>query len=294
MLLEVLINSEIFMIRFPLGRISLSRLVKQHELIRFLNENGCILSPAPVNIKAEIHLPYFIETKIGNGVAPDKLIGKNGEGLTKLFEAISRKIEKFHLQFGKKILMSEDVYDKYLTPKIKLIKKLCHDSQIQEKLDVFSNNFLEILNKKTFLVGITHGDLKIGNSIFNSNGQLIGIIDWDMSDWEEITLIDLSALFITTIRNKYFPKQPIKEFMMEISYIPDEFLPGYKKYFDETDTSYLNPFISLIIYWLDRISKMIQYHPEIDGQWVQKKVYTVLDRADLFFKAAKNESTHLI
>ncbi len=287
LMLDVAFGEKKYIVRFPLDPSALKRLQKQQEILSLLQDEGITFIPAQIQITKPLYFPYFIEQKIAGIEKQITLIDKDQQGTTKLYEQIFPKIETVHLAFGRNFVMTEKEFSKYISPKLLAIQGLLqNNAEMNGYLDRLRNYFYDEFNNKIFLAGICHGDLKIQNCIYNSKGQINGLIDWDMSEKDEISLVDVTSLLANAIRTRYMYNASLRWFSLDISKIPLEFLSEYERYFKRTKTSYLAPFPALMFYWLDRTYKMIKYNSSVDENWARKEIYPVLKRGDYFFNQA--------
>ena len=284
LILDVALGNKSFIIRFPLDQSALERLQKQQKILSLLQTKGFAFIPYQWQLKEKLSFPYFIEEKVQGAEKRQKRIEKDKQGVSVLYEQIFQNIKEIHLTFGRPFVMTEQEFSKYVSPKIEIIKTLLdQNEEINGYLAKLHKYFYDEFYGKKFLAGVCHGDLKIQNCIYNSKGQLTGLIDWDMSARDEITLVDVTSLLANAIRTRYYPDASLRWFSLDISKIPLEFLSEYEKYFRRTKTSYLAPFPALMFYWIDRTYKMIKYNSSANENWARKEIYPVLKRVDYFF-----------
>ncbi len=284
LMLDMDLGGKKYIVRFPLDPLALERLQKQQEILSLLQENGITFIPAQMQTRERLSFPYFIEQKIAGIKKQERLLGADRQGTTKLYEQIFPKIEKVHQIFGRHFVMTEKELNKYVKPKFRAVKKLLQNNvEMSGYLDQLQKYFYNTFYNNNYLAGVCHGDLKIQNCIYNSDGTLSGLIDWDMSEKDELTLVDVTSLLANAIRTRYFPKAPLKTFLLEVSEIPAEFLLEYKRYYKKTKTTYLYPRPALMFYWIDRTYKMIKYNTSVDENWARKEILPVLKRMNYFF-----------
>ncbi len=278
LLLELVTKSKQCIIRLPLTPTALSRLNKQYDLLKEINKSGVRNVPQPVSINTQSGLPYFIENRIKGHHNQRQLFIKPGKKIIKLHDQALNALLKLNENCARQISIDESTFDKYLAGKIKIIqRKSGCEKSIQNSFELLSEKLRATLLGKTAMAGICHGDFKIENCIFEKNGELKGVIDWDMGEFDELNLFDLSCLFMDSIRHNYLTKYRLAPFVLNLQHFPSEFLPSFNLYFKKTATTPIDPEMLVAIYWLDRIYKLMTYRDYNDKVWIDKNVITVIN-----------------
>jgi len=277
LLLELVTKSKQYIIRLPLTPIALNRLNKQYNLLKKINESGVKNVPQPVSINTQSGLPYFIENRIKGHHNQRQLFIKPGKRIVKLHEQALDALLKINESCAHRVSIDENVFNTYLANKIKFIqRKSGCDKEIQNSFELLSENLRATLLGKTALTGICHGDFKIENCIYEKNGELKGVIDWDMGELDELNLFDLSCLFMDSVRHNYLTKSRLAPFVLNLPQFPIEFLPSFNLYFRKTGTTPIDPEMLIVIYWVDRIYKLMTYRDYNDKIWIDKNVIAVI------------------
>lgn len=283
LMLDLDLEKDKYIVRFPLGKPALARLLKQQEILTLLNSEGITAVPAPFKLQEDLPFNCFIEEKIAGAVNQKALTGNKGSGIISLNNQIYPEIEKIHNTFGSLFKMDESSFNKYVEPKLSILgSAVKNNNKSVQKVDKIRTCFRKEFNNKTFMAGVCHGDLKIQNCIYDSTSKLKGLIDWDMSEKDEITIMDAASLLVTGIRTKHYKRENLRAFMLAFKQIPDAFLEAHKKYFNATGTTYLKPKILILFYWVDRVDKLLRYRSHINDEWITKEIKPVLNRIDYF------------
>jgi hypothetical protein len=273
-----------YFIRFPFTEHSLERVKNQAELISMLNQRDIRYVPWPVELNNPPAFPCFIEKGIpGKSVEKEFAERSRGTALG-YFRQAQGKISEIHRQFGKVLEMGEGEFNRYVQPKLDVIKThLASNQQAQSALNRIGEFLKKEFAGKQLLVSVVHGDFKIGNCLFDEKGNISGIIDWDMGSKDDLALIDISSLLGRSIRQRQRISLP--DLLLKGEPLVNEFKQLYSDCFAAGHTSPIPPSIALVFYWLDRVYKQICFDPHLKESWITGNVYPVIENIESLLRS---------
>jgi len=267
-----------YYIRFPFTEGAIKRMNTQRELVTFLHGQGLTCVPRPVPLEAELPLPCYVEEGV-RGSCGDKvnLRGSEGRTLACCQQALSA-IRAIHQRFGRLFRMGDRAFDRYVQWKLDIVKKVLNTEKGDRALHRIGDQLWKAFKDKWFLSGISHGDFKIDNCLFDNNWRISGMIDWDMGSRDDLSFVDLSSLFAKTMRE--LRNLSMAQLVLEDHEIPQAFLALYSDYFKVTGTSFVDPKAAILFYWVDRVFKKLTTFPMIRETWCMHNIAPVLDEPD--------------
>ena len=285
LILDALIGDRQYIMRFPLDQTAADRIRKQVEILRFLNSKDVEIVPKAIAYVRDYPFTYYVEEKIQNGIGLQSLAKRNNNSILPLYDEMLHCIVKIHTQFGKHLTIDDSQFKRYFLPAIDTVAENTRDvSESTKVFDLIKKELFTKLNNRVSIRSICHGDLKIENGIFDSQNKLKGIFDWDMGEREGITITDAACLLATSIRMQYYRGSSLADFMKKFEGVPEEFIPSYTYYFEATRTSYLDPQVAILYYWIDRVYKLLKYHYNSDKEWIRENIIPVLDHVGHFLE----------
>ena len=275
-----------YILRFPLTKESVLRLEQQYKILKLLEDHGIDYVPRPLALNnKERNLRVFIEQKIELENNLSLGLKNKKKVILTAYGQIYPFIEKIQMEFGVRQTINENIYMNFIASKLELIRSRLVKNLIDAKQVSNINKVLKsYLYDKSAYITLSHGDLKVPNTIYDNKGNVKGIIDWDMAEEKELNIFDISSLLGNTVRLLIYPKYPLYRFMLQIDEIPKQLLKRYEQYFLNTNTSWIDPNVALFLYWIDRTHKMLKYKNDLDVVWLTKNVIPVLNRASFFFE----------
>jgi thiamine kinase-like enzyme len=284
LILDAPIGDRQYIMRFPLNQTAADRIQKQVEIVRFLNSKDVELVPKAIDYVRDHPFTYYVEEKI-EGETGVSLARKNNNNIVPLYNDMLHNVAIIHNQFGENLTIDDSQFKTYFLPAINtIVENTKNDCESKPVLDVIKKELSTRLNNKVLMRSICHGDLKIENGIFDSQNKLKGIFDWDMSEREGITITDVACLLATSIRIQYYKSSSLADFIKRFKGVPEEFIPSYTDYFEATRTSYLDPQLAILYYWIDRVYKLLRYHYDSNKEWIKENINPVLDHVGHFLE----------
>lgn len=279
LLLRVSDGQKTCFIRFPLSAHSLQRVQNQASLSGYLHLHGAALAPRPIALNPEPGLPAYVEEGI-SGRSMEKAFNEgNQQTALELYRKAQDAIRQIHQQFGRVIVLREGEFNTYLQPKLAAIEsKLPAHPQTRAAMQHLAEYLFAELRDKKVLAGLVHGDFKIGNCLFDSGGNVAGIIDWDMGSRDELALLDIASLLGRSIRQRR--RLSLPGLLTGAGQAGEEFVPLYRNYFTATETTPINLITILLLYWIDRSYKQITFDDQTDPRWLTANVYPVIERIE--------------
>jgi hypothetical protein len=287
LLVQVANQDRNYFIRFPFSEHSLERVKNQAELITLLNQQGIRYVPRPVELKNTTAPPCFIEEGIsGKSVEKEFAEGSRDTALGYFRQALE-KISKIHREFGRVVEMGEGEINRYVQPKLETVKKQFASFQkTHSALDRIAEFLRAEFTGKQMLVSVVHGDFKIGNCLFDGDGNISGIIDWDMGSKDDLAFIDISSLLGRSIRQRQ--RLNLADLLLKNEPLVDELMPAYSYYFQASNISPLPPFTALLFYWLDRVYKQVCFNARLNNTWITANVYPVIENLNSLLQNPAN------
>ncbi len=271
LMVRIRVKNVNYFIRYPFHVLSLERIQNNQRLIRLLHENGFTDVPNPVDEQPESDFPYFVEVGI-DAFSVEKRFSRlqDNEAVDYVQKAMER-ISRIHRHFGLRFSMDESTFEKYVGIRLKEIRSEEEDVDLINRIEQYLKN--EFLGK-TFMHSICHGDYKIGNCLFDENGELLGIIDWDMGSLDDLTLVDVASLIARALRQR--KKLNFVGLLREPNMEGGIFQKPYLQYFKLTGTDPVSLFPTLLFYWIDRVYKQFKFSPDGRKTWARYHVRPVL------------------
>lgn len=261
-----------YFIRYPFHVLSLERIQNNQRLIRLLHENGFTDVPRPVDEQAEGDFPYFVEMGIDAFSVERRFARLSPSEAVDYVEKAMERISQIHRHFGSVFTMDEETFDRYVGLRFRKIREGLTEKEVIERAESYLK--AQFLGKK-FMRSTCHGDYKIGNCLFDENGELLGIIDWDMGSLDDLTLVDLASLIAKALRQRN--NFDFKLLLSNPNMDGGIFHQTYLGYFALTETEPLPLFPAMLFYWIDRVYKQFTFSPDGKEQWAQQHVLPVME-----------------
>lgn len=268
-----------YFIRFPFTKDSIERVKNQQELTALLHRQGIRFIPRPVELKKELPVPCYIEAGMPGRSVEKEFAEGSVENAQSYFQKAQEKVWEIHRQFGRVLLMQDAEFQKYVQPKLDAVaNRLEAHQSAREGLKRIGEFLREEFAEKRMLATLVHGDFKIGNCLFDGNGNISGIIDWDMGSRDDLALIDVASLLGRSLRQRQ--RLSLPDLILRCETIRNEFHPVYRQYFEATETTPVPTFTTLLFYWLDRVYKQINFDAGVKESWIRSNVYPILESID--------------
>jgi thiamine kinase-like enzyme len=275
LLLKIKNSQKSFFVRCPLTRESLQRQQIQHLAIKRLNEANVVLVPQQVLLNSE-YLPVFVETAISGKVYEEDFAVKDTAVARKLFLNAQKGITYVHGQIGQHLVYNEKYHRLLIEKRFKFLQSQFPHTLVS--LNKIEQMIYNELNGKKVLVGICHGDFKIGNCLYDKELNLQGIIDWDMSEYPGLSLVDLASLLGRGLRHRN--KYTIAKLVTHFQQLKNEFDDIVSQYFKDSETDPIDTQVLLWLYWVDRMYKQIKFGTILHKYWVERNIEPVLGKVE--------------
>ncbi|WP_342349199.1 phosphotransferase [uncultured Nitrospira sp.] len=175
-------------VRFPLGGEPLIRCRNNYETLQSLQGNSPVAIPAPYDLGNFGDLRYFAESKLP-GVEPTgerKWAWKTDMITAQAF----RYLLQLHKATAQKVILDGILFESLVGASLAHLMRYCKgtDKAIVTDIEVLLK---ERLMGKTVVLVRTHGDFKRTNLLVQESGEVVGLIDWDLSRGKGFPLMDL-------------------------------------------------------------------------------------------------------
>ena len=275
LLLKIEVDQKDYFLRFPLTHDSLQRQQIQQFALSRLNEANVEIVPQQIQLNTEF-INVFAETAISGKVYDEDFIKINTAFARKLFLNALKGIAYVHQRVGKLFNYNEKYHRLLIEKRFTFLKS--QFPHTTEKLNEIESMIFNELNGKKVLVGICHGDFKVGNCLFDNQLNLQGIIDWDMSEYPGLSLLDLASLLGRGLRQRNLFN--IAKLVMQYDQLNNEFSDIIPQYFENTETDPIDTHILLWLYWVDRMYKQIKFGTVLHKYWVDRNIVPVLGNVE--------------
>jgi hypothetical protein len=144
--------------------------------------------PAPYDLRCFGDLRYFAESKLP-GVEPTgirKWACKSDMIAAQAFHFLLQ----LHTATAQKVILDDVLFERLVGASLSHLMRYCQgtDKEMVAKVEALLKE--RLLGKATVLVR-THGDFKRTNLLVNDSGEVVGLIDWDLSRDMGFPLMDL-------------------------------------------------------------------------------------------------------
>lgn len=269
-----------FICRMPLGRgmVNHERVRNNYSALANLRSCGSLstIAPKPVDHGSYQGQEYFIETFIhGNKLQLNRI------NSSEVYRMVRPVLLSFSLDAGKDTFINEHRYQTLVGDSLALLKENAWDKTDIKKLQDLEHALQDILLNTRVRLPLVHGDFKIENLLFNSDG-LEGIIDWDLSSFPGFPCLDLLYLYGYSFHHQIRAHdRGMTDFIHQLlsgssrepilqSWYED--YSGCLSLAGEWDT------LSGILFWLHYVTKTIRTAlPSYDGRTYQKNIRIPLD-----------------
>ena len=211
---------------------------------------------------------YWIEKKI-EGTPATKLWWKpasSRRATTSSFQFIMN----LHTSTAMPVRINHQLFDTLIRSDIELVEKRVNKDDPRFDLDVFYEALWTLFQERHIQLVRNHGDMWPGNLLVSDDEELVGVLDWDLSEKEGWPLVDLLHLLVfqqkwlaiwqfgKLITWKFLPyrlarrdKQMIEDYNASLS-IEDDLWPGL-----------------VALYWLHRAAQVVGV---FDNAWFRRNV----------------------
>jgi len=226
---------------------------------------------------------YMIEGMLP-GVSMRKFILKPDQRGHAL-QAAASAITQLHCVTSRMTLISPDLYERWTGGPVRLLRGLCLSSTstlsgCQMALDRLSNELHDGLLGHITAVSWVHGDFVPGNILFKPDGSaLSGIIDWDLAQPDDLPLLDIVQLIVST--RMAVQERELGEVVCELlnyeNWNCDE-LALLKEERGDMQAEVPNLRTMLLYFWLRHIHANLTKSTRFQGHWLwlQRNIDTVL------------------
>jgi hypothetical protein len=132
--------------------------------------------------------PYFVETR-----CPGYEVYSGTQGLAQMVQSACGIMSVLHRQSTVRSVISTEDFDKRIAPLFADVESYC-SSEIAGRLQILSATLRTRMKGKTVSLGVTHGDFKLGNILFDERGKFSALIDWDGYSTSGFQLFDYLTL----------------------------------------------------------------------------------------------------
>ncbi len=145
---------------------------------------------------------YLIEDMLP-GISMQRFI-LNPDQRRNALQISASSIAQLHFATSRSAIISSDLYERCPGGPLRLLRGLCLSnahvfSGCQMAVDRLSNELHDGLLGHTTTVSWVHGDYVPGNILFRPDGSaLSGIIDWDLAQPDDLPLLDIVQLIVST------------------------------------------------------------------------------------------------
>ncbi len=275
LLLQAQSGEQQVFVRFPFTRLSLQRVQQQVALTSLLAAQGIPTVPRPLPLSRQ-SVPVFAEVGLPGRNMEKQFEGADTATARRLFSAALDHIREIHQKFGQVVTLNPQLFETHCQQRLEAIAGRV--AAVPAGLARIANYLRETLIGKQILLSVCHGDFKIGNCLFDPEGRLSGLIDWDMGEREAPALIDVVSLLAKSLRQRHGIS--LGELPLRASDLPPEFDEIYRQYFQQTGTSEVPVLPAILFYWLDRVYKQVTFDPHLKTQWITRNVSPVLENMD--------------
>lgn len=175
-------------VRFPLGDEPLFRCRNNYETLQALQGKTSMAIPAPYDIRRFGDLRYFAESKLP-GIEPTgtrKWPWKSDMMTVQAFPSLLQ----LHTATAQKVILDDVLFERLVGASLSHLMRYSKGTNKEMVAKVEALMKERLLGKETVLVR-THGDFKRTNLLVNKSGEIVGLIDWDLSRDMGFPLMDL-------------------------------------------------------------------------------------------------------
>lgn len=179
---------------------------------------------------------------------------------------------------------NEALINRFIIGAISPLSTLCDD--VKSLLAAVGEFLGGAFKNKNIPIVRSHGDYKLGNILFLDNGQLGGIIDWDMSEKNGLPLLDIYTLILYRISSE--TGESLADVYKNI------LLPGktdvfYKDLIEMACAKYALSselvFPLMCLFWLthlrDRVSSGLKSHPDFARENIKEVLIRMIEAIDM-------------
>ncbi len=277
LMLQIAHKNKNYYIRFPFSHDSMKRIRNNERHTKLLYEHGFGFVPRPVTAEEKGRFPYYVEEGI-NALSIEQRFPKMAlKEALQFYEKAQETIGEVHRHFGESFQMQEPEFEKYLGSRLTVMRNNIEpDSRVRQVLRRTEDFLRAEFFGKEMMHSFCHGDFKLGNCLFDEKGEIIGVIDWDMSSEDDLTLVDISSLLAKALRDRY--QLSMVNLLVKADLAAQDFLPLYHNYFLKTKIQIIPVFPAMLYYWIDRVSKQITYNSDLDESWLKRNFHPVINR----------------
>ncbi len=222
-------------------------------------------------------------------IIEEKIRGKELDGFGEKAELmIMQSCELFidmQMNGVKNRAFNEILINQFIVGAISPLAALC-DDDVKPLLSIIGEFLFGAFKDKNIPFVRSHGDYKLGNILFLDDGQLGGIIDWDMSEKNGLPLLDIYTLILYRISSE--TGQSLADVYKNI------LLPGktdvfYKDLIEMACAKYALPtelvFPLKCLFWLthlrDRVSSGLKSHPDFARENIKEVLIRMIEAIDI-------------
>ena len=269
------IDTSYFM-RFPLTPSARDRVNRQALMCEYVHENTQTeIVPIPVKVKHSVGVFCAVEKGMAGASVDAEYAKLDSDKATSYFQSALDSLLGLHLSFGQRLEVAESDFDEYVEARIDRIqKRVATDEKEAAIFQLIKQELRRELVGKSALVSISHGDFKIGNCLFDTNGNISGIVDWDMGALQDIAWFDVASLLGRSLRQRLSLSLP--DLVCTDAALTREFSDAIDRYFEKSATGVIPVRVLLLLYWVDRIEKQIRFDAQLGQPWLAANAQPVI------------------
>lgn len=261
--------------RIPLIESACERVQNHINTLTALQEGGQLIGvPGIIQVKAT-DPPVLVEEGLAGESVEEKFVECKASVAQAYFTEALERIASLHVQFGRVCTLDADGYKQFIGSKIEHIARCLQGWQLTtDDLEWMSKFFWKEIGGSQQLVGIVHGDFKIGNCLFDESGSLTGIVDWDLSALKGLSVVDPASFWGRAVRGRQALLLPDL-----LTAETEEALALFEvmdSWFEWTGSARVELGVMARLYWLDRVYKQLKFGSGDQHLWCKQNVLPVI------------------
>lgn len=253
---------------------SAARRTERHfATLRTLDAVGFGRSPKPLSAYPSRPCPYWFEAALDGTNGSENLSSVSPREALSRLVAVCDVLHTLHASTGRLVTLDDRELDARLGPRFWALRLCLHDATLRRKADRLEEKMRSRLAGVRIHAAMCHGDAKLGNAIFAPDGQVAGLIDWDMSRHDDFSVLDILQAITTTERDRR--KMTLGDVVT--TPLSAEHRALIETYRTRGGADAVDESLLLRLLWLDRIRLQVQEADVLPDTWIRRNVEQVLD-----------------
>jgi aminoglycoside phosphotransferase (APT) family kinase protein len=233
------------------------------------------LAPAPIGRGSYGGYSYFVESCLTGSTRPDTRGGWS--------TAAADYITALHGATQRRDSMNGDTIGRLVQAPIACVEQACGTADATQVLRQVERACTAMLRDRTMPLVLAHGDYTESNCLFDPDGRLSGVVDWEVSAQDALPFLDLLQLMPVPGEVSTAPRWQRFDAWMQLIERPQQVSadPVMARYVQALDVPAPAIPALILLQWITHLADRIEARRD-DERWMRLRVWQPLESVGAF------------